>query len=213
MVSAAKLSRVITIRALSAGALAIVTMLSLQGCIGVGDSWRHDPTTAQPVPPSATAPSPRPVTTPTPATSASPSPAALLGPIIGTVLISPGAFNDPRCAGGLPLPATFTVSTKVTNRDGTDAQVKVIAEYDLTGGTGYQGEVQLRLDAATGLYRATLPKLESRHLRGNPRHLHVVVHVREAATVLPVMNTAVMNICLGVVENGGPASPSPSRLS
>ncbi len=203
----------ITIRGLSAGALAIATMLSLQGCIVVGDSWQHDPSTAQPTPPTvATTPptSPRPATTP--AASASSTPPALLGPIIGTVVISPGTFNDPRCAGGLPLPATFTVSTKVTNRDGTDAKVKVVAEYELTGGTGYRGEVPMRFDAASGLYRVILPKLDSRHFRGNPRHLYVVVQVREAATVLPVMNIAGMNICLGVIENGGPASPSPSRL-
>ncbi|BCJ73145.1 hypothetical protein CS0771_26890 [Catellatospora sp. IY07-71] len=204
----------ITIRALAAGALAIATMLSLQGCIGVGDSWRHDPSTAQPVPPTAApSPSPRPATTTGPAGSVSPPPQTALGPIIGTVLVSPGTFHDPRCAGGMPLPAAFHVSTKVTNRDGTDAKVKVIAEYALSGGTGYQGEVRLRYDTASGLYRATLPKLESRHFRGNPRHVSVVVSVREAATVLPATGISVMDICLGVIENGGPVSPSPSRLS
>ncbi|GAA1631656.1 hypothetical protein ACFQY4_38165 [Catellatospora bangladeshensis] len=205
----------ITIRALSAGALAIATMLSLQGCIGVGDSWQHDPSTAQPVPPTvAIPPSPRPTTTaaPTPAASTSPTPSAALGPIIGTVVVSPGEFNDPRCAGGLPLPTAFTVSTKVTNRDGSNATVKVVAQYVLFGGTGYEGEAQLRFDPASGLYRATLPKLESRHFRGNPRYLQVSVMVREAATVLPAMAVANMTICLGVIENGGPASPSPSRL-
>lgn len=210
---AAKLSRVITIRALSAGALAIATMLSLQGCIGVGDSWRHDPSTAQPVPPPTAAPSPPPRPNTTPAASTSPAPPAALGPIIGTVVISPGVFNDPRCAGGLPLPATFTVSAKVTNRDGSSANVKVVAQYTLSGGTGYEGEAQLRLDAASGLYRAALPKLESRHFRGDPRRLSAVVVVREAGTVLPVTAIANMNICLGVIENGLPVSPSPTRLS
>ncbi|MEV4416105.1 hypothetical protein [Catellatospora sp. NPDC049609] len=193
----------ITIRVAATGAFAIATMLSLQGCIGVGGSWSHDPSTARPTPPVAAAsPAPRPTAPgPSAAASAGPAGSTVLGPIVGTVLIGPERLRDPRCTGA-PLPPPVTVAVRITARDGQPAQVTATASYTLGTGAGasrYQGEVAMRFDAASGLYRATLPRLEARHFTGSPTSLSVTVGVTQGPPVQPGLATIPVDGCLGAL--------------
>jgi hypothetical protein len=126
------------------------------------------------------------------------SPDPVLGPSIGHVLINPVDLPNPRCGG--VLPAAVTVSAEVTG--GQPAQFKVYAGYTLVGGTGYAGEVEMRLDTTARVYRAALPRLEARHFQGTPRNLSISILVRGGQSPLSTMpGYAAVSVhqCVGTV--------------
>ncbi|MEV0456392.1 hypothetical protein [Catellatospora methionotrophica] len=145
--------------------LAVVTMLSLQGCIGVGDSWARDqaapsvatsPAAAQP---SANAPG---------ATSAA-------GATISRVESNVAAVGNPTCGGALP--PTVTITAEIAD-GGTPVTAQ--ARYAMTGGS-YTGELALTRDATMARYTATLPKLETKHFTSASTNIFVTVTIQGGA--------------------------------
>lgn len=208
--SRAKLSYVITIRALATGTLAVTTMLSLQGCIGVGDSWSGDPPPARPTaattttaPPAPTAPPPpgsTPTAAPTGAPSATATPAPTSAPTggatatyaatVGRVEASPAVIGNPRCGATVPpITVTAQVSGRLTG-------VRIEAEYNLFG-TSYTGMVVMTYQAATGRATATLPPPGVQQLTDRPANVAVTVTVRDGSATPPGYTSITVGQCLG----------------
>ncbi|MEU8076961.1 hypothetical protein AB0B31_16105 [Catellatospora citrea] len=152
----------IRFRAPVAVGLAVVTMFSLQGCIGVGDSWTRD----QAAPSVATSPAAaRP-------TASAPAVTTASAATISRVESNVAAVGNPTCGGALP-PAV-TVTAEIAD-GGTPVTAK--ARYAMTGGS-YTGEVTLTRDATMARYTATLPKLEKKHFSGAATNIFVTVTVQ-----------------------------------
>lgn len=137
-------------------------MLSMQGCIGVGDSWTRD----QAAPTVATSPAAAQPSTSAPAGSTG---AALA--TISRVESNVAAIGNPTCGG--TAPHTVTVTAEIAD-GGTPVTAK--ARYAMTGGS-YTGEVTLTRDATMARYTATLPKLEQKHFTSAATNIFVTVTV------------------------------------
>ncbi|MEU7825404.1 hypothetical protein [Catellatospora sp. NPDC049133] len=154
----------IRFRAPVTAVLAVVTMFSLQGCIGVGDSWTRD----QAAPDVATSPAAaQPTGSPAAATTSA-------GATISRVESNVAAVGNPTCGGALPQ----TVAVTAEIADG-GTPVTAMARYAMTGGN-YTGEVTLTRDATMARYTATLPKLEKKHFTGAATNIFVTVTVQGA---------------------------------
>lgn len=153
---------VIRFRAPVTAVLAVVTMFSLQGCIGVGDSWTRD----RAVPSVATSPAAaQPTGSPAAATTAA-------GATISRVESNVSAVGNPTCGG--VLPPTVTVTAEIAD-GGTPVTAQ--ARYTMTGGA-YTGEVMLTRDATMARYTATLPKLEKKHFTSAATNIFVTVTIQ-----------------------------------
>ncbi|WP_155372357.1 hypothetical protein [Catellatospora vulcania] len=149
-------------RALVTAGLAVVTMLSLQGCIGVGDSWTRD----QAAPSVATSPAAgRP-------TASAPAATSAAGATISRVESNVAAVGNPTCGG--VAPSAIAVTAEITD-GGTPVTAK--AHYAMTGGS-YTGEVSLTRDATLARYTATLPKLEKKHFTSAATNIFVTVTIQ-----------------------------------
>jgi hypothetical protein len=149
---------VIGIRALATAGLAVVTMLGLHGCIGVGDSWTRE----------QTAPA---TWTPPAAALSGAAPAATAGAVVTRVESNVAAVGNPVCGGALPQAITVTAQIA----DG-GMPVTASARYAMTGGA-YAGEVTLTRDATMARYTATLPKLEKKHFTATSTNIFVTVTI------------------------------------
>jgi hypothetical protein len=184
---------VIGIRALVTAGIAVAAMLSLQGCIGVGDSWSHE---------AAAAPSTAPATVPPSApTTASPSPNSSAGgawlngapPTSGPARVervsaSVSAIGNLGCGGTVTQP--ITVTAELT---GGITPAAVRAAYSMTGG-GYTGQVTMTRQPS-GRYAANLPALEKKHFTSASTNIYITVTADGAGLVAPGHTSITIQIC------------------